>query len=252
MRRLAAAALAVVSLGACGTESPDDVVQQTADRLGQIRSGVLTVDVSADGQGGGSDADLGFSLRGPFALAEKGKLPVAELTYTQRNGSAKETATFRSTGERAWIQTSAATTELTGTRAEKLRAVQGPATEGLTGLHMDRWIRDAKLTRSGETDRVRARLDVGAALDDLARLLGRSDGLGNVARAQLNRAVRTAPVTLWTGTDDRLLRRLDATIKLELAVPEAVKAQLGDLVGGRVQLSMRIDRANEPVRVDAP
>ena len=245
-------ALASLALSACGEDTPDEVVQQTADQLGQIRSGILAVDVSAAGRGGGSDADLGFSLRGPFALAEKGALPVAELTYEQRNGSVRESATFVSTGERAWIRTSGGTNELTGAGADRLRAARGPGAQGLGALRIDHWIRDARLQRAGDVDRIRARLDVGAALDDLARLMGSPDGMGADARAQFDRAVRDAPVMLETGAEDRLLRRLRATIELELAVPEAVRQRFGELVGGKVKLDLKIERPNEPVDVQAP
>ena len=120
-----AALLAALALGAagCGGESggggsATDALAETAENLGAIESGDLSLRlvVASDG------TDVGFELDGPFALAEDGGLPVAEIEYTQLAGAEEETATFISTGEKAFVETEGA-----GLRAPRRPGARGSA-----------------------------------------------------------------------------------------------------------------------------
>ena len=71
---------------------------------------------------------------------------------------------------------------------------------------------------------------------------------------QLERAVRESELSVYTGKDDRLLRRLAMRADFGLDVPEDLRGALGELVGAEVSLTLTIrDPARDSrFRVDAP
>jgi hypothetical protein len=244
---LAAAALA----GCGGSESAEEVASQTAGKLADIRSGVLRMDVRAEGQGAGERAQLGFTIDGPFKLARDGGLPVARLRYTQRSGNAAASATLISTGEQAFIEAGGRTRPLPDAQARELRQVAGQLSEGggVRQVRVDHWMREPKLADGPEvggdvTDRVTADVDVRAALRDLA------GGLGDPE--QLAKAVRRARVEVLTGAEDRLLRRLTLDVELALDVPRGLRSRLGALVGGDVRFVFEVADPNREVSVRPP
>jgi hypothetical protein len=251
--RAAAVLPAVVALAACGgsSDSPNEVLSQTAKKLGDIRSGVLHMDVAASGRGAGRTARLGFAIDGPFKLASDGGLPVAKLRYTQRSGTRQASATLTSTGSRAYVESGGRTRPLPEAQARDLRAATGQLSDsgGVRKLRLDRWMRDPKLADGPDvagdaTDRVTASVDVPAALRDVA------GGLGDPE--QLAKAIRRARVEVLTGAEDRLLRRLTLDVDLALDVPEGLRQSLGGLVGGDVRIVFEVADPNRKVEVSAP
>ena len=248
----ACAAVMLAALTGCGGgDSPNEVLSKTAGQLGDIRSGVMVVDVRASGRGGGRRAQLGFRVDGPFALARSGELPVAKLRYTQRSAGDQASATLISTGKEAFVEAAGRTRKLSGGQTRELRQAAGQVSAGggVRKLRLDRWMRRPKLgdgpeVGGDETDRITADIDVAAALDDLA------GGLGDPK--QLARAVKRANVEVLTGTKDRLLRRLTLDADLALDVPKGLRRQLGTLVGGDVRLVFEVADPNRMVSVPRP
>src|SRR5437588_1177835 len=100
-RLLVLAAFALIFSGCGGSAGPArKELRTTADRLGQIRSGDLTLLLLVS-PASGTKGRIGFKLQGPFAL-RRGALPVADLRYTQYAGPRQATATFVSTGTKAY------------------------------------------------------------------------------------------------------------------------------------------------------
>jgi hypothetical protein len=264
VKRLAAIALLVAALGGCGggsgTSNPGQALAETAAKLGEIRSGTLQFELVVDPheEGGG----FGFELSGPFRLAEPGKLPVAKIDYTQTAGDERETVTLTSTGERAFVTVDGTTYELPASTADELRAGEGGAgSGGLEELRIDGWIRDPKSSDGGEvggadTDKIEAGLDVVAAANDLielARSFGGPD-LGAIQAGeaeQLRDAVRDATLAVWTGDDDRLLRRLRIEADFDPQLPEGLE-ELARAAGSKITFELAIDDPNAPVEVQAP
>jgi hypothetical protein len=64
---------------------------------------------------------------------------------------------------------------------------------------------------------------------------------------QVESAVRSATIDVYTGKEDRLLRKLDVSIDF---APEAAKVK--ELLGASVRFTLAISNPNEPVTVETP
>jgi hypothetical protein len=265
VNRLAPLALAAVALAACGGDggSAEDVLADTADNLEEIQSGRLTMRLVVTPKG--EDAEtVGFELRGPFSLDGPGDLPVARIEYTQIRGSARGAVTVVSTGRKAYIEVDGQAYELPAEQADELRAAGEDLEEGegLGELGLDDWIEDPKLSEGGvlagvETDRIDADLDVASAAHDLVEVArglaqGSLDDLSDTDAQTIERATRSAKLQLFTGEEDRLLRRLNIDVDLGFRVPSELRDALGNLVGARIDFELRVEEPNRPVTVDEP
>src|SRR5919108_3283438 len=166
--------LLVLAGGGCGGGSTaGDALSETAGKLGDIRSGTLTLRVLVEGTGelGGK---AGFELEGPFAFGKAGELPQADIRYGRTAGSQEAQARFVSTGDQAFVEVDGKTYELPSSLVADLRLEEGGSggEAGLGELDIGDWMLEPELDDGGEvggaeTDRVTARLDVVAAANDL-------------------------------------------------------------------------------------
>jgi hypothetical protein len=257
---LALAAAAVGCGGESGTSNPEQALARTAANLGKIRSGTLHFELSVDPHEEGGE--FGFELDGPFQFGEPGELPVAEIDYTQTAGGERETVTLTSTGEQAYITVDGTAYELPAERAMELRsAVGGGGSGGLEELRVDDWIRDAKSSDGGDvggadTDKIEAELDVVAAVNDLIELAGAFGGpsldpVEGPEAEQLRSAVREAKLEVWTGDEDRLLRRLRIEADFDPELPDELE-ELARAADSKVTLDLELDDPNQPVTVEPP
>jgi hypothetical protein len=266
MRRFALVSVVLaLAVGGCGgsesSSDPSDALADTARNLGEIRSGKLGLRLTA-----GSDGDeAGFVLEGPFAFAESAdELPLADLEYTQAAGAESETVRFVSTGQQAFVVVAGQAYELPEDRVATLRGT-GAGTggaDGLAELRIGDWFLDPELSDGGavggaETDRIRAGLDVVATANDLLELAGAlgSDAGGPLdgdSGEQLRRAVESATVEVYTGKDDRLLRRLIVEASFRAAPPPELDEAFADLPNADFRLELTIADPNSDVEVEGP
>ena len=264
MRRLAALAAAALLASACGGGGTDaeDVLAETADNLEEIKSGDLSMRLVVTPKGEGAEP-FGFELRGPFSLTA-GEIPEARIAYTQIRGSERGAVMVISTGGKAYVEVAGQTYELPPEEARQLRVAGEELREGegLGELGLDDWIEDPKLSDGGtvggaETDRIDADVNVAAAAHDLVAL-GRGLAPGSLGRLSdadeqtLERATRSAKLQVFSGDEDRLLRRLVIDIDLGFDVPSELRAALGNLVGAQIEFELSVADPNEPVTVQKP
>lgn len=258
---------AVVLLAGCGASEARDRLEQTSERLGALRSGEMTLRLVISALGSGSRADVGFELEGPFALAaRRGRLPRTDLAHTEIAGPQRTTVAVVADGRRAWIRTGGRAYVLPPERTRRLRRAGTAGGAGdLETLRVDRWIDDAELTEGPRvdgvaTDEITGRLRAAAALNDLFAL-GRRVGSGSGADADairgdaadaLDEAGENASVTLHSGREDRLLRRLVLRVAFPLERSRELGGGVGKLRGAQVRFTLRIRRPNRPVRVRPP
>jgi hypothetical protein len=255
-------ALAGCSLGGGG--DAEEVLGETAGNLAEIRSGTLDLRLIVAPRDGD---EFGFEVHGPFALADReGALPVLDVDYTQIVDGRRGTISLVSTGEEAFAVVDGQAYELDEAQTAELRAASGAlggerGGGGLEELPIDDWVVDPKVEDGGEvggaqTDLVSGDLDLVAAtngLIELARGFGRALPRIEGPNADLLRdSARETNFSVWTGEDDRLLRRLLLEAELGLEVPEALRAALGDLVGATITFELGVTDPNADVSVEAP
>jgi hypothetical protein len=252
-------ALLVLLAAGCGGGGGDarKVLAQTASRLGDIRSGDLTMRLVVSPRKG-TKGRIGFELRGPFGL-ERGGLPVAKVAYTQIAGASEATATFISTGVKAYAEVNGKTYELASDATNVLRQAGGGGT--IAELRIDDWLDHPQVTDGGnvggaETQHLEADLDVVAAANDLlslVRQLGRNaPTIKGKSADQLRDAVRSSSIDVWSGKDDHLLRRLLLKADLGFDVPDSLQRALGDVVGAKIDFELAVSDPNKAVSVPPP
>lgn len=252
-----------LALGGCGGSEAGDALNETASKLGELRSGDLSLKVTVEPDT--EDSTIGFRLDGPIALAGRaGELPRAQILYTQIAGPNRGDVTFVSSGEAAWVEVEGQAYELPPEQVERLEAGGGEGGGPLADLDVASWTEDAEVAdgpRNGgaPTQRVSGSVDVAAALEDIGSVLeetggGAVEGLGALEDENadaLDEAVRSSSLELTTGRDDRLLRRL--RIVVDFAVkPRELPGGLGRLSGAKLTLDLRISEPNGPIEIEEP
>ena len=258
MKRLAflLAVLALAGCGGGGEESATDVLGETGDNLSDIRSADLSLDLLFSANSG---EQQGFRLEGPIAL-EDGKL-LARVEYTQIAGGNTANTTFISTGEQMFVEVDGVAYELPPKLVAEIEEATGDLeVEGLGDrIELGNWMRDPKLSDGGDvggtdTDHISARLDVVNAVNGLLEIAAGFGGfeappaVEGQAAEQLRRAVEAASIDVWTGKDDRLLRRLALSVEF---APEA-QGELRSVLGLAVEFEMSLANPNKDVSVTAP
>lgn len=253
--------VAALLAGCGGGDRANQVMSDAAGSLGKLRSGNLTLRLIVAPREG-TKGRIGFELRGPFAL-RPGGLPVAKVVYTQIAGAHQGTATFISTGAKAYAEVNGKAYELPASSTNALRqAAGGPGgSSTFAELRIDNWVKhpavtDDRQVGGAQTTRVTGDLDIVATANgllDLVRQLGRAAPTieGHQAK-QLENAVKTSSFELWSGRDDHILRRLLLKADLGLDVPPSLRRVLGEVVGARLDFELAISDPNKPVSVAPP
>jgi hypothetical protein len=252
--------LAVLALAGCGGGGEDtatDILSETANNLGEIRSGDLSLELLFSGKQG---AQQGFRLEGPFSL-EGERLPVAQLDYTQIAGDQQADLTFISTGSQAFVEVSGTAYELPPELVAEIAGATGELeTDGLgERIELGNWIENPKRAEGGmvggaETDRIAADLNVVNVVNGLLEIASAFSGtesppkLEGQAAEQLRNAVDAARIEVYTGKEDRLLRTLLVSIEFSPAAPAEVKS----ILGVAVDFEFAVSDPNKDVSVSAP
>jgi hypothetical protein len=249
--------LAVLAAGltACGGGDGDaqDILAETSANLGEIRSGDLNMELLFSSKDGDR---AGFTLQGPFAL-RPGELPEAQLDYTQLAGSQSATQTFITKGDTAYVRIGGTTYELPQETADEIGSTLGTS-GGLAAIDLSSWVENPSLEDGediggDETDRIVADLNVSATVNTLMAIASQLGGteplaaLTGTSAEQVQAAIETASIDVWTGQEDRLLRRVQVAIDF---APAAEKVK--DLLGASLDFTLEISNPNEPVTVEAP
>jgi hypothetical protein len=256
MRRAAALAItAVLALGACGSKSAGErALDDTADHLGRIRSGSLTMRVAATLATRPSEP-VGYALSGPFQLADAGRLPLARLDYTRLAGPQQAVVQVVANGETAWVVANGTRHDLTPDQLAQLRAPASGSTSGaVSGLHLTSWLRHPRIEPAGNgLDRITGDVDAGMALADVLSLSARyGAATATLTKADievLRRAAANGRVELLTGHDDRLLRRVSFDVDFNAAAQGALARVLGSDAGPHLSVELAVANPNQPVKL---
>lgn len=144
----------------------------------------------------------------------------------------------------------------------------GQTTLSALGIDPERWLKDPQRTGTEdiagtEADHVSSDVDVPRLLEDLSTVLGRARSVTGASapagvptslsaeqRQAIARSIQSAHVDLWTGHEDRTLRRL--TLDVRIAVPQDLRARAGGLRSGHIGFDLTLAQLNRRQAIRPP
>jgi hypothetical protein len=267
-----------VAAAACGSEKPQSassstdtsqLLRDTFDNLGKMKSADVNLQLQlTSGQGA-----VGAQLQGPFVSSGQGQLPrfAFSATLTAAGRSERVGATW--TGEKAFItlqNTSYAVSDLVARqfaagyqqalRSNQSKQAKGGLLLGTLGIDFTQWLKDAHNAGTAQvggvsTVEITGQADIPRMVDDLQRISQRAKSLGLPGassgqaqltpqqRAQLVQAIKSVGVQVYTGAQDRILRRL---------VVHAVLHDPAAKSDSALDLDLQFTKVGEDQQISAP
>ncbi len=275
IRALAALALALgvsMALVACGgddggDENPQALLRETFSN--PIQSGTFDLDFKIEASGGEEPGSFEAKLGGPFQ-GRGDAFPQFDIDASVKAESGSQSLSgsggVTSTGQSAFVKFQgteyAVDQELfdqyvsTYTSLQDRTEAQGQGLLGTLGINPSEWLTDLENdgtedVQGTDTIHVSAKADVPKLVEDLRTLAESARGAaGNVDQAELDRlneTIQSAEFDVFTGEEDKLLRRLKGS--LELKPSEDVPGGFDSLT---VDLELTIGDVNQPQTVEAP
>jgi hypothetical protein len=277
---LIAVLLASTGLAACGGGggggSAQGLLRETFGTNKPVRSGNLSVVLNLDAAGlQGLKGPVSLKLTGPFQSQGKGKLPKFAFDLSLNTSGTSFTAGAVSTGDKGFVKVQGKTYAVTDSlfqqfkqgyeqAASKSQTSSGGLSFKSLGVDPLRWLKNPKNAGTenvggADTYHVTAGLDIPHFLDDVNTLLGKAGSLGQgnlpsgltaSQRRDIERSVKSATLDVWTGKNDKTLRRLK--IGIDIAVPADVQKRANGLKSGRLELDLTIADLNQSQTISAP
>jgi len=261
--------LLVLALSECGSsENPQALLRQTFGGTHRADSGKLTFDASL--KGGQTPASI--HLTGPFQRQGKGQVPKFQLAVSIVARGQTINAGATSTGGAAFLNFMGGDFAVPADRFAQFQQRYAQSTSSSApsqktifsrlGVDPVKWLRDPQVVGDADvsgasTTHITAGVDLNALVDDLAKVFGRAGQLGlpntgqlpqitPAQKSKLVSAVRNPTVDIFTGKDDKTLRRF--VINLHLQLPGG---QLGPN-GADASILLELADLNKPQTVTAP
>lgn len=277
------ALLAAVSVAACGgsssSSSSGDAKQLLNDTFSgqhKVMSGNLDLSFTLTAQGSPTlSKPVTVGLKGPFASQGTGKLPKFDLAANVAAQTQNIQAGAVSTGDKAFIRFQGTTYSIpdqvfaqfkTGyEQAQAKNKSQNGNPLSKLGVKPLDWLKDPKTVGDEDvagtsTTHITAGVDTAKFVDDLNKILANAGSLGvpNTGRLpgnitpdqkqKIQQAIKTATFDVWTGKDDKTLRKL--AIKLSIQNPSPSSSS--SLKSADISLSIQIAGLNSPQTVNEP
>jgi hypothetical protein len=274
------ALLATLGIAACGSgggDSATSIVKDTFSGSKSIKSGNLDVVIDFSGRGGqgATQGPIGLKLTGPFQTVGQGQLPNFDVKAAISAAGKQQGLGAVSTGDKGFIEISGRAYVVPasvyaqfkqGFRQSQADNAKGKrkTTLGALGIDPVTWLKDPKVQddeRVGgvDTKHVSAGVDVPKFVDDLNRLVNKTRLSGGASgkavpsisagqKQQIVDAVKDARFDVWSGKDDKVLRRL--AVRLDLQARNGQTA--GGLIGGTLGFSLTISELNQAQTIAEP
>jgi hypothetical protein len=263
-----------------GGEDAEALLKETFGPNKPIRSGKLDLALDLRLEGVPNlTGPVKLGLRGPFQTNGARKLPNFDFDLAVDAGGRSFTAGAVSTGEAGYLTIEGQAFDIGAELYESFRkgyedaqsksSKEEDAAPSLQALGIEplRWLDDPSTEGTEDvggtpSTHITAKLNTARFLDDLNRLLERGKGLqvqgaGTVPeplsaeqRKQVERAIKGAEVDVWTGEEDRTLRRIRLDVTLD--VPQDARSGVGGLRSGRISFNLAFADLNEPQRIVTP
>ena len=265
-------------LVACGGDDVD-VDKTLAETFGEnkdIKSGRLDLGFRLDAKGNqGLNGPVSVRLAGPFESTGADQLPKFAFQATLDAGGQAVRAGATSTGEKGYVTFQGENYVLPDNLYEQFKkgyaqqAKQNQARdEGVSfkalGVDPRRWLTDPEVVSDDEevggveTIHIRAGVDVPKLLEDVNRILARAERIQGQQARQLTEAerkriadaVKDPRIDIWTGKDDKILRRLNVQLRFE--VPESSRQQARGLQSGSLRFDLTLADINKGQSIETP
>jgi len=278
---LAVVALVLAACGGSGGSSDssgsssadaETLLRQTFTGTHDIRSGKADIQLRVDVSGDDSiRGPIAASISGPFQSVGSDQLPKFDMSLDAHAQGQGFRAGLTSTSDQLFVNFGGTSYEVPAQLLDQLKdSYRRSQQEGSSGQQMSlkslgldplTWLQDPTVegteTIGGvETDHISSRVDVNALLDDVDKILARVSAQGGLptgqeipskippdARSQIEDAVKSASIDVWSGTDDHTLRKL--AMALSVDVPR-------ESTSLDVSLSIELTDLNQPQSISAP
>lgn len=279
-----AAAVTACGSSSASTEDAQKVVRETFNGQKKVDSGNLTLDATAKLDASGAAGQqlkdpVTLKMSGPFQSRGETELPMLDLDLTVGGAGQNFSAGAISTGEKGYISYQGkdyAVPDKVFQQYKKSFAQQQKQDKSKSqldlaalGIDPQKWLTNPKnegveKVAGTDTIHVSAGVNMGALLDDVGNLLKRTDQLGlsqqqrqqlpsklsSSAKKQIQDSVKKATVDIFTGKDDKTLRRLELAVSFD--VPQNLRSQVQGLNAGDVTLKFEVADLNKKQDIKAP
>jgi hypothetical protein len=264
-------------LAACGgsgsDEDPNAVLRETFGSGKSVKSGKLAASIDLKAKGGNLNGPIALKLDGPFESQGEGKVPKFALELALAGGGQSLNAGAISTGSQGYLKFSGQTYAVPADvfaqfkkgfeQSQQSNAQKGSTLSSL-GIDPTKWLKDPKNegtedVAGTETIHITSDIDVAAFLADLDTIIKRAGSLGGgnvpssitpAQRTAIQQAVKSAGFEVWSGKDDKILRKLQ--LKLAFEVPEDQRQQAGGLESGDLTIVLQLSDIGEGQDIKAP
>jgi hypothetical protein len=270
--------------GGGGSENPQKVIDETFNGNKKVDSGKLNLSMSAKLKGSGATAQsleepVTIKVVGPFESRGETELPKLDLQLSATGSGQDFSAGAISTGDKGFISYQGkdyavpdrifAQYKRNFAQQQKKDRSSNNLDISALGIDPQKWLDHPKIEGDediggAKTTHVSAGVNLAALLDDVNNLLKRTDQLGltkaqrqqlpaqlsSSTKKQIQDAVKEAKVDVFTGKDDKTLRRLQLAVSFD--VPKDLKGQAQGVEGGDVNLTLELVDLNQKQDISAP
>jgi hypothetical protein len=276
------ALLGALGVAACGDsgggQDPNKVLKDTFSGGKKVTSGKVELLLALKTEGGRNlGGPIELKLTGPFQSQGPKQLPKFDFDLSLLAAGRSFKAGAVSVGSAGFLKFQGQAYSVPDQvfaqfkqgfeRAQAKGGTGQSQTFASLGVNPRDWLKDAK--DQGEQDvggtktiHVSAGVDVPKLLDDVNKILSKARGqLGTQSqrlptqltpqqRKAVQDALQNVTFDLYTGKDDKILRRM--TIKLKFKVPQAQQQRAQGLTGGELTFDLVLNDLNKPQTVNPP
>jgi hypothetical protein len=276
---LLAGALGLAACGGGDGSDPDKIVKETFSGDKKVTSGKIELKLGLEAQGTASlGGPIAVTLSGPFQSQGPKTLPKFDFDLTLALGGNTLAAGAVSTGDAGFLKLQGQDYSVPpevfaqfkqGYERSQSQQKNNDQTPSFSSLGVDpsKWLKDAKSEGEADvagvtTNHVSAGVDVPKLLDDVNRILSRAGAIGasqnqqipnqltEKQRKSVEDSIEDATFDVYSGKDDKVLRRL--TVKIKFNIPEDQRANAQGLTAGTITFDLTLADLNQPQTINAP
>ena len=274
-----AGALGLAACGGGGGDDPDKVLKETFSGNKKVTSGKIELKLGLQAEGSASlGGPIAVTLSGPFQSQGPKTLPKFDFDLTLALGGNTLSAGAVSTGDAGFLKLQKQDYSVPpevfaqfkqGYERSQSQQKNNDQTHSFSSLGVDpsKWLKDAKSEGDADvagvqTNHISAGVDVPKLLDDVNRILSRAGAIGASQNQQIPNqltekqrkavedSIEDATFDVYSGKDDKVLRRL--TVKIKFNIPEDQRANAQGLTAGTITFDLTLADLNQPQTINAP